>query len=67
MGPLAVHTPKHGMVAWAASHVAGSSRAGVPPSGVGKGPPPATGRAGTSSTMVFKALAQGTLSVGVEM
>ena len=63
---FAVHTPKHGVVAWSAAYSTGSGRTGVITCRVWGGTPPAGGRIGALVIMVSVAMAVGTLGMRVE-
>jgi len=63
---FAVHTPKHGVVAWSAAYTTGSSGTGVITCRVWRGTPPARGWIGALVIVVSVAMAVGTLSMRVE-
>jgi len=63
---LAVHTPKHGVVAWSAAYSTGSGRTGVITCRVWGGTLPARGWIGALVIMVPVAMAVGALGMRVE-
>jgi len=63
---FAVHTPKHGVVAWSAAYSTGSGGTGVITCRVWGGAPPARGWIGAFVIVVSVAVAVGTLGVRVE-
>jgi len=63
---FAVHTPKHGVVAWSATYSTGSGGTGVITCRVWGGAPPARGSIGALVIVVSVAVAVGTLGVRVE-
>jgi len=63
---FAVHTPKHGVVAWSAAYTTGSGGTGVITCGVWRGTTPARGWIGALVIVVSVAVAVGTLGVRVE-
>jgi len=63
---FAVHTPKHGVVAWLAAYSTGSGGTGVITRRVWGGAPPARGWIGALVIVVSVAVAVGTLGVRVE-
>jgi len=63
---LAVHTPKHGVVAWSAAYSTGSGGTGVITCRVWGGEPPAPGWIGALVIKVSVAMAVGTLGMRVE-
>ena len=62
----AVHTPKHGVVAWSATYTTGSGGTGVITCRVWRGTPLARGWIGALVIVVSVAMAVGTLSMRVE-
>jgi len=63
---FAVHTPKHGVVAWSAAYTTGSGGTGVITCRVWRGTSPARGWIGAFVIVVSVAMAVGTLSMRVE-
>jgi len=63
---FAVHTPKHGVVAWSAAYSTGSGGTGVVTCRVWGGAPPAFGWIGALVIVMSVAVAVGTLGVRVE-
>jgi len=63
---FAVHTPKHGVVAWSAAYSTGGGGTGVITCRVWRGAPPARGWIGAFVIVVSVAVAVGTLGVRVE-
>jgi len=63
---LAVHTPKHGMVAWSAAYTTGSSGTGMITRRVWGGTPPACRRVGALVVVMSVAMTVGTLGMRVE-